>query len=149
MAFSVEVEIDLPDAKELIDAVGIGYGGTIQAFHTNNVLRRMQKYMPKVSGAFIKTTQLHTNLDNGDIVSVGPHAAFLYCGKVMVGDESNSPFARRGETKHVVESWDIDYNQEKNPMAGPYWDKAVAANEGKFIVQELQNYIDKLARANK
>jgi hypothetical protein len=98
--------------------------------------------MPYKTGALIKLMIAQTDIDTPEIVLTAPQAAFLYHGKVMVDDETGSPWARKGHTKHVDEGWDIDFNKEKNPMAGPYWDRALVANEGEVLVRELQSYLN-------
>ncbi len=148
MPFKVDVKLDLPGADQVVKDVGLGPNGMIQNFHTLNVARRMEKYMPMVSGAFIKTTMAHINLQDATITSTGPQAAFLYHGLLMLGDVTGSAWAAKGETKHVTET-PLEYNQEKNAQAGPYWDRALIAKESAVLVKELQNYIDYLARQNK
>ena len=142
MAVKVKVYLNLPKAVQIVEKAGLGRDGAVQEHWTKAiVLRRMAKFMPFVSGAFKETTIANTT--STEIVSVGPHAGFLYFGKVMVGDESNSPWAREGETKHAVDDWDIDYNQERNSQAGAFWDRAVVANDGKAMVRDLQAFINK------
>lgn len=142
MAFRFKVQLDLPKASEFIKQLGVDPSGDVQKFHTNNVLKRIVRYMPFKNGALVKKTIKATDTAKPEIVTLGDEAAFLYFGKVMVGDETGSPFTQKGETKHVVESWDINYNKEKNIHAGPFWDKALAANEGDALVEDLQRYLN-------
>jgi len=153
MAFSVKVKLDLPKADQVIKNVGLDESGAVQRFHTANVLRRIQKYMPFKSGAFIKTTIANTDIDKPEIVSVGPHAAYLYHGKVMVDSVTGKgpanipdvgPRFRKGSTLRATDR-DLEFDTTKNPQAGPYWDRALVANEGDILVSELQRYIDYLA----
>ena len=37
----------------------------------------------------------------------------------------------------------LDYSKTKNPKAGPHWDRAVTAAEGKAMTADLQRYIDR------
>lgn len=148
MAFQVKATLELPRADQVVKNVGLGPGGMIQNFHTLNVSRRMPKFMPMVSGALIKNAIAHISLQDATITSTGPQVAFLYHGAPMVGDVTGSAWAKKGETKHVVPG-KLKYNTEKNPQAGPFWDRALAANEGEVLVRELQNYINHLARQSK
>lgn len=151
MAFSVKVKLNLPKAQQIVKAAGLEKDGDVQAFHTLNVLRRIQRYMPYRTGATIKQTINATT--HTEIVTNTPYAAMLYFGKVMVDSETGvAGFltddgwkSRKGSTK-VPTDRDITYTKEKNPLAGPYWDKALVANEGNLLVQELQDYIDKRKR---
>lgn len=50
----IDVTIKLPTGKQIIDQLGLGEKGEAQMFHTANVLRRIQRYMPFRTGATIK-----------------------------------------------------------------------------------------------
>ena len=150
VARSITVMLDLPDAAKIVETAGLGESGAVQRFHTQNVLRRIQKYMPYQSGTFVRTTIANTDVNKNEIVSVGPQAAFLYYGKVMVDSETGvAGFltldgwkSRKGSTK-IPTDRDLQYNQEKNPHAGPFWDRALVANEGALLLRELQDFVDK------
>ncbi len=146
---AVTVKIDLPQADAVIKRLGLDANGDTQRFHTLNVLRRIQKYMPMDSGAFIKTTVANTS--DTKIVSVGAHAAYLFYGKVMVnaktgkgpGFISGVGYRYRKGTTLTPTGRDLKYSKEKNPQAGARWDLAVMANEGEAITADLQRYIDR------
>ena len=109
-------------------------------FHTQNVLRRIVKYMPYQSGMTIKVTAAQTNIRKPLIVTDTPYARFLFQGKLMVSDVTGSPWARKGETKHVVNR-PLDYTKTKNLKAGPFWDRALSTAEGPAMAADLQRYI--------
>ena len=155
MAFSVTIKLDLPGADALIQKIGLDEHGEIQRFQTQNVLRRIQKYMPRVSGAFINTTIANTS--ETEIISVGKQAAYLFYGKVMVNSVTGEgpgvipgvgPRYKKGTTLKETDR-DLEYNKERNPQAGPRWDLALEAHEGDILVSDLQSYINYLARRNK
>lgn len=50
----MRVTLDFPAAEEILQEVGLDEQGDAQMFHTKNVLRRIQKYMPYRTGATIK-----------------------------------------------------------------------------------------------
>ena len=52
----MRVTLDFPAAEEILQEVGLDEQGDTQMFHTKNVLRRIQKYMPYRTGATIKLT---------------------------------------------------------------------------------------------
>ena len=43
--------LTMKDANQIIRDKGLDPGGDVQAFHTMNVLRRIKKYMPFLSGS--------------------------------------------------------------------------------------------------
>lgn len=45
----MRVTLDFPAAEEILQEVGLDEQGDAQMFHTKNVLRRVQKYMPTTS----------------------------------------------------------------------------------------------------
>lgn len=68
------------------------------------------------------------------VVFPGPYARFLYMGKVMVGVESNSPFARKGERK-VATDRPLTYSY---PLATDHWFDAAKAQNGEYWVRSVK-----------
>lgn len=114
---------------------GLDPGGDVQMFHTQNVLRRIIKFMPYRTGATIKATIAQTDIHKPQIVTDVPFAKYLYYGKAM---EGRAP-------KRVTDR-DLQYTTSKNPQAGPFWDRALVANEGAVLQRELQAYINRRRR---
>ena len=139
-AKNVTAVLEMRSRKEILQAKGVEPGGDVQTFHTQNVLRRILRYMPYDSGMTIKTTVAQTNVRRPLIITNTPSARFLFHGKLMVSDVTGSPWARKGETKHVVDT-PLVYTHTKNPKAGPYWDKALSAAEGPAMAADLQRFI--------
>lgn len=127
----VWVKLDIPGMDELIRRKGLDPSGRVQMYHTQNVLRRIQKYMPYRTGMLIKLTAAQTDISKPEIVTIAPQAAYLYYGKVMVG-----------KAPKTVTDKDLVYTKNKNPLAGPFWDRTLVANEGPALVQDLQDFID-------
>ena len=143
-----EIKVNVAPVKSIMKRLGVTAGGDIQRFHTANVRRRIQKYMPYRSGATIKQMIIHSPTDSPFIRVVGPHVRMLYYGKVMVDPQTgaagfltpNGWRSRRGVPK-VRSDRDIDYTVTKNPQAGPFWDRRLKANEMSQMQADLQNYI--------
>lgn len=132
--------LEMKSVNKIMKEKGVAPDGFVQMFHTQNVLRRIIKYMPRVSGMTIKTAITQTNIRKPLIVVNTPYAKFLYHGKLMVGDVSGSPWAKRYETKHTA-SVPLQYDKSKNPNAGPYWDRRLKAAEGRALEADLQRFI--------
>ena len=84
------------------------------------VMASMKPYMPHDTGTFINVTQAMSSsiAGTGKVVAAAPPMGrFLYEGKVMVGVESRSPWARFAEKKEVTDR-DLTYS---NPQATPHW----------------------------
>ena len=127
-----DVMLKLNPASQIEKRLGLDEGGAVQKFHTQNVLRRIQKFMPYRTGATIKLTIAQTDINKPYIVTDTPYAKYLYYGKAMAGRAPRS-----------VTNRDLVYTKTKNPQAGPFWDRALVASEGAVIQRELQAYIDK------
>lgn len=133
-------EVQLPDGSraylkmhsinQILRDKGLDANGNAQAWHTNNVMRRIIKYMPYRTGASIKIMIAQTDIRKPFLVLQEPQAKYLYYGRVMVG---KAP-------KRVTETA-LNYTKTKNPKAGPFWDRRLSAAEGAVLARELQNYL--------
>lgn len=130
---------------------GLDENGDVQRFHTMNVLRRIQKYMPYRSGATIKLMIVQTDVSKPEIVLDVPYGKFLYYGMLMVDPVTGAAGFRDADgqwkswTKRpkVKSDRPITYTKTKNPLAGPFWDRRLTAAEGKAMQADLQRYIDR------
>ena len=121
---NVNVTVKLPTGQQVINQMGLGETGEVQMFHTANVLRRIQRYMPYRSRWTIKLTIAQTGIRVPEIVTQAPHAVYIYKGL----SHSGKP---------------LNYTRTKNPMAGPHWDETVTAMEGEAMTADLQRYLDR------
>lgn len=134
MNITGKITVDMAPVNQILKAKGLTAGGDVQRFHTQNVLRRIQKYMPYRTGATIKTMIAQTDISKPEIVLHVPHGRYIYHGKVMVG---NAP--------KVVTDKPLHYTKTKNPLAGPYWDRALKAAEMPAMQADLQRYVNRKA----
>lgn len=146
----MKLSIHLPTAKRLIQRKGLATSGHVQMFHTQNVLKRIKKYMPYRTGATYKITVAQTNIANPEIVTDVPYGKYLYYGKVMIdpklgvaGFMTPEGWRSRKKCVKVLTGRDLQYTRAKNPQAGPYWDRTLSACEGKAMAADLQRYIDR------
>ncbi|MEG0854574.1 MAG: minor capsid protein [Angelakisella sp.] len=129
---SGSVKLVMNDINKILRDKGLDSNGKVQSFHTNNVLRRIIKFMPFDTGATIKMTIAQTNINKPEIVTDAPYAKYLFHGKVMVG-----------EAPKQLTDIPLTYSHHKNPQAGPYWDRRLVAAEDQVIAAELQRYINR------
>lgn len=149
----MKVKLQLPSAAKIIRSKGLGADGAVQMFHTQNVLRRIKKYMPFRTGAMYKITVAQTDIRKPEIVTDTPGANYLFRGKVMVDPKINAAGfmtpegwrSRKGCVK-VLTDRDLEFFRGKNPQAGARWDKALSANEGKAMEADLQRFIDRRSK---
>lgn len=148
MKFKVKLKIK-PSAK-IVKRLGLDESGDAQAFHTQNVLRRIVKYMPYREGNLIKLTQVQTDIRKPEIVTEAPQAEYLFHGEKMIDPKIGASgfltpegWRSRAGVVKVRSGKPLEYFDGKNKKAGPYWDKALTAAEGKAMAADLQRYLDK------
>ena len=146
-----EIYLTMKELNQLVKDKGLDEAGDVQSFHTQNVLRRIIKYMPYRTGATIKITRAQTDIHRPRIITDVPYGKFLYYGKLMVDpvtgaagfqDKDGQWKSRKGVPK-VKSDRPIDYTDTKHPQAGPYWDRALVAAELPAMRADLQRYINR------
>lgn len=146
----MKVKVYLPTSKKLIQTKGLGERGRAQMFHTQNVLKRIKRYMPYRTGGTYKITVAQTNIAKPEIVTDVPYGKYLYYGKVMIDPKLGiagfmTPEgwrSRKGSIK-VRTDRDLQYTRTRNPQAGPYWDRTLSACEGRAMAADLQRYLNR------
>ena len=144
------IKVDMKPVQKIMDGLGVTARGDVQKFHTANVRRRIQKYMPYRSGATIKLMIVQSPADEPFIHVDVPYARMLYYGKVMVDPKTkaagfltkNGWRSRKG-VKKVESDRDIQYDKTKNPQAGPFWDRRLVTAEGAAMQHDLQEYVNR------
>ena len=151
LADGTTATLTMKEVNEIIRAKGVGKAGDVQQFHTANVLRRIKRYMPFVTGATYKITAVQTVIRKPEIVTDTPYAKYLFYGVKMIDPRINAsgfltPEGWRslgGKGVKVKTSEPLNYNRSKNPAAGPRWDLALSAAEGEAMRADLQRYINR------
>lgn len=119
-----DAQIEKLNVQELLKKAGLENDGSVQVFHTQNVLRRIEKYMPYRTGAFIKLMIAQSPITTPQITVDTPFAHVLYRGETSSGRELN-------------------YTTTKNSLAGPNWDARLMDAEGDAMQSDLQSFIDR------
>lgn len=89
----------------------------------STVMRDMIPYMPMVTGTFINVTKAMSAAlaGSGQVVAAAPpYGRFLYNGKVMVDEQTGSPFARLGARK-IVTNKQLNFFTGKHPKVKDHW----------------------------
>ena len=145
--------LEMNPIGDILKRKGMDPGGDAQRFHTQNVLKRIKRYMPFLTGMTYKVTVAQTNIRKPEIVTDTPYAKYLFHGKVMVDPETGMAGfmtpegwrSRRGCAKVVTER-NLEFFRGKNPQAGPQWDRALSANEGAAMAADLQRFINRRSK---
>ena len=142
--------LEMHSVAQILRDKGLDATGDVQQFHTANVLRRITKYMPFLSGMLVKLTIAQTVISRPEIVTDAPEAHYLFVGKVMVDPKTGvagfmtpEGWRSRKGCKKVRTSRDLKYTKTKNTRAGPRWDLALSNREGKAMAADAQRYIER------
>lgn len=104
------------------------------------IMTSMQPYMPHRTGTFINVTKAMSAAIAGSgtvIAAAPPFGRFLYEGKVMVDEQTGSPWARPG-AKKVVTNKDLDYDKSHNPKVTDHWFDTAKQNHGESWVKAVK-----------
>ena len=150
----IRVKLKINSIPQTIRRLGLDASGDVQRFHTNNVLRRIKKYMPYISGSLYKMTVAQTDISKPLIVTKAPQAGYLFIGKKMVNAKTGKGpalipgvgFRYKRGTILMPTNIPLNYTKTKNPHAGPRWDRTLVAREGKAMVADVQKYVDRRKR---
>lgn len=129
---STRIRVEMKPVNTILTRLGVNKTGDVQMFLTNTVNRRITRYMPYRSSAL--STKLKLITGPAEITVLGPYARYQYYGKAM---EGRAP-------KHVTER-PLNYDKTKNPLAGPFWDRALMSHEKDAIIADIQEYVDRKA----
>lgn len=142
--------LEMNPVHQILKDKGLDPGGDAQKFHTANVLKRIKRYMSFVSGMTYKVTVAQTDISKPYIITDMPGAKYLFYGKVMIdpklriaGFMTPEGWRSRKGCVKVLTDRDLQYNRTKNPNAGPRWDRALSAAEGKAMAADLQRYLNR------
>lgn len=141
--------LEMNSVEQVLKDKGLDANGDAQRFHTANVLRRLKRYMPFLSGMTYKVTVAQTDISKPYIVTNVPYAKYLFYGKKMVNAKTGKgprmipgvgPRYKKGTVLKTT-SENLKYTKTNNSAAGPRWDKTLSAAERKAMAQDLQRYI--------
>ena len=129
---TIELDVDLTRFNKQ-------YGDAQYALD-NMIMTSMQPYMPHRTGTFINVTKAMSAAIAGSgtvIAAAPPFGRFLYEGKVMVDEQTGSPWARPG-AKKVVTNKDLDYDKSHNPKVTDHWFDTAKQNHGESWVKAVK-----------
>lgn len=138
------MSVKVKPTSQIKARLGINPGGRIQQFFTNTCARYMDKYIPYRDG-ILRNNKV---IGNNKITYVSPYAHYLHKGKLYVDPISGkgaffSPeygFWSRPNTKKVPTDIPLNYH---TPGTGSHWDKRMWTAEGKDVIKETQQYINR------
>lgn len=141
-----KIKVKMEPIAAIVQKLGVDRDGSVQKFLTNSINRRMTRYMAYRTGTLATDDKFVAAPDRIDVIS--PYARAMYYPNVMVNAKTGKgpgvipgvgPRFRKGTIlKPSDRKW--DYATDKNPKAGPYWDKRLMAAEGEAIAAEVTEF---------
>ena len=104
------------------------------------VMDSMVPYMPMQTGTFINVTRAMSQAIAGSgkvVAAAPPMGRFLYEGNAMVGSQTRSAFAAKGEKK-VVNGMRLQYSRHAHPSVTDHWFDTAKKNHGKKWLEKVK-----------
>lgn len=129
--------------KEFIKRCGTGEGGRVQVAVDAAVIRESFPYVPFDEGVLAGSTNTATKIGSGEVVYDTPYARYLWYGEVY---GPNIPIVENGEVvgyRSPPEKYptgrQIQYNTDRNHLAGSHWCERAMADHKDDVLKEAQN----------
>lgn len=129
--------------KEFIKRCGTGVGGHVQAAVDAAVIRESFPYVPFDEGILAGSANTATKIGSGEVVYDQPYARYLWYGEVY---GPNIPIVENGEVvgyRSPPEKYptgrEIEYNTDRNHLAGSHWCERAMADHKDDVLEEAQN----------
>lgn len=129
----ITCRLELAELQTILAKRGLEAKGRVQSYIDSAVLRYCDPYTPKDTGKLIQSGVIGTIVGSGRVIYNAPYAKYLYYGRVMIGQNSRSPWARAGERK-IVTDRPIHYNG--GAKRGSYWFERMKADHRPDILRE-------------
>ena len=138
---------DFIDAKKFVKEHGTGEGDFVQKAVDAAVIRECFPYLPFDEGILAGSANTATKLGSGEVVYDTPYARYLYYGEVY---GPSFPIVENGEitgyysppVKHPT-GRELQFNTEKNPLAGSHWFDRAMADHSDDVLKEAQDAADR------
>lgn len=129
--------------EEFIRRSGVDTGGHVQKAVDAAVIRECFPYLPFDEGVLAGSANTATKIGSGEVIYDTPYARYQYYGEVY---GPNIPIVENGV---VVGYWSppekhptgrqLQYNTDKNPLAGSHWFDRAMADHSEDILKEAQD----------
>lgn len=125
--------------KNIYSSLGLEEKGKVQQFLGKTVADNLKKYVSFKSG--VQESSVNSINGGKQVIINVPYARFQAEGKVMIGVNSKSPWAKRGERK-VVTGRKLTYHS--NILRGSHPFERMKADKENKILTQTANYARRL-----
>ena len=128
----MKVEVKMDSVGAILRRRGLETGGRVQRLFTAECARQMDPYVPMRQGTLKNTRYIGVDY----VEYKGPYAHYQYIGKLMVGINTGSAYAKSGEPKkYASPPKDLQYHGSQK--RGPLWDKRMWSDKGDQITAKI------------
>ena len=138
---------DFINAKQFVNRYGVGEGGCVQQVVDSAVIRECFPYVPFDEGILAGSANTATKVGSGEVVYDTPYARYQFYGEVY---GPNFPIVENGEIVGYYSPPEkyptgkrLQYNTDKNPLAGSHWFDRAMADHKEDILKEAQDAADR------
>ena len=117
----VFMKVRFPTFPQAALSLGVDKKGKVQKLVTDEVKANLPDFMPRQSGTLV-SSMTQPAPDRIRVSTV--YARFLFFGVTRLG-------------------FPVNYSKDRNPKAGPHWDKRMVAERGDAICAKVQRTIKK------
>jgi hypothetical protein len=118
---------------------GLNEGGKVQTYIDSFIFDRSKPYLP---GYHIFRDSKSANLPgSGEVIWDTPDAQFLFEGKLMVGHETLSPFAAKGEYK-ILDPNGRDLTYHGGGLRGKDWINRMMKDEEEELIKGCEEIVN-------
>ncbi len=145
---AVKVKIQINSAQKIIRDKGLDPNGKVQLFHTENINRRIDRYMPRLTGTLISKKKRISSPTTIEVAA--RQAQYLYYGVKMVNAKTGKGPAHipgvgyRYPEGAILRATNIPLKytkSKKGEFPGPFWDRRLVAAEGDLLAAETTAYL--------
>lgn len=140
-------KVDMTDAEQILNKLGLLPGGTIQKYLTNEIVRISDPYVPFDNGPL--KNQVYQSIDGTWFEYLMPYARYHWYGKLMVDPVTKKGaffnpdygfWSRPGTTKELTNK---DMNYHGAPLRGPKWTMRAWAANKQQVISNLERKLNK------
>ena len=138
---------DVISPSELKRKLGVSPGGHVQKAVDAAVIRECFPYVPFDEGILAGSANTATEIGSGEVVYDTPYARYQFYGEIY---GPNIPIVENGvivgyrspPEKHPT-GRPLQYNTDKNPLAGSHWFDRAMADHSEDVLKEAQDAADR------
>lgn len=134
---------DFIDWKTFIKKYGVGEGGHVQKTVDAAVIRECFPYVPFDEGILAGSANTATEIGSGEVVYDQAYAHYQYYGEIWGPNfpivENGVIVGYRSPPEKYPTGRPLQYNTDKNPLAGSHWFDRAMADHSEDVLKEAQD----------